>query len=55
MTPKRVIVEAFLQLAQRLPVPEEELVEQAPPRRVGEGLEEQHLNTASTRVGATSQ
>ena len=39
MTPKRVIVEALLERAQRLAVLAEELVEQAPPGRIGQRLE----------------
>ena len=40
MTPNPCHFEAPLELAERLPVPEEELVEQAASRRIGEGLED---------------
>ena len=39
MTPKRVIEKRSSSAPQRLPVLAEELVEQAPPGRVGEGPE----------------
>jgi hypothetical protein len=39
ITPKRRHLEALLERAQRLAVLAEELVEQAPPGRVGQGLE----------------
>ena len=39
MTPKRVIGEAALELAERLAVAPEQHVQQPAPRRVGEGLE----------------
>ena len=39
ITPKRVIGKRLLERAQRLPVLAEELVEQAPPGRIGQGSE----------------